>query len=274
MSGTWLLGNPIEFAMFLGVPVIVALLAGLAARRVRSAAENEKPTSVRPTALIIATFGTLLALIVSGIVRGEVGRLWMYFGPLIALVVAYLMTRHSSLVSAKPPCGTRYSSLVIGLLALQLIVMNTRWLVNDSFLDAPPERSVVVEPPVISMATEYAFGDQIALRGYDAHSTGDQIDLILYWQALTPPPHAYTVFAHVFDANGQSVGQQDNMPVNNQLPTSCWEPGEYVSDPYTIALADGARGPFTIEVGAYRLEPGDRLPLDDRAGTSVRLQVP
>ncbi len=177
----------------------------------------------------VATVGTLIALILSGIVRGEVGRLWMYFGPLVALLAAYGITRHSSLV-------TRYSSLVIGLVALQLLVMNTRWLVNDSFLDAPPDRSVVNKPPVMSLAVEYTFSDQIVLRGYDVQSRANQIELTLYWQALAQPPHAYTVFAHVVDATGQVVGQQDNMPVKNQLPTSCWQPGEYVSDPYTIAL--------------------------------------
>ncbi|MBI5565443.1 MAG: hypothetical protein HY870_11125 [Chloroflexi bacterium] len=259
--GAWLVGNPIDFAVFLGAPIIAVLMVRQVSRR------DDKLTSVGSTALLIATFGSLLALVLSGIVRGEVGRLWMYFGPLVALIASWLFTRHSSLV-------TRHSSLIIALLALQLFVMNTRWLVNDSFLDAPPERSVVSEPPTMSYAIDYAFGDQIALRGYDVHSTDDHIDLRLYWQALTQPPHAYTVFAHVFDANGQAVGQQDNMPVNNQLPTSCWRPGEYVSDPYTIALTDGARGPFTLKVGVYRLETGDRLPLADGAGTSVRLQVP
>jgi len=252
--GAWLVGNPIDFAVFLGVPIIVALMARLVSRR------DDKSTSADSTALIVATFGTLLALILSGIVRGEVGRLWMYFGPLCGLIAARFFTRRSS--------------LVIALLALQLFVMNTRWLVNDSFLDAPPERSVVSEPPAMMLATDYVFGDQIALRGYDARSTNNQIDLTLYWQALAQPPHAYTIFAHVSDANGQAVGQWDNMPVRNQSPTSCWRPGEYVNDPYTINLTPNARGPFTVEVGLYRLETSERLPLSNAAGTSVRLQVP
>ena len=259
--GTWLIGNPLDFAVFLGVPLVMALLAGVVSRRMNSAAGTDKPVETGShLALNVATFGTLLALIVSGIVRGEVGRLWMYFGPLLALMAARLFTRHSS--------------LLIALLAVQLLVMNTRWLVNDSYLDAPPERSVVRQPPTVNLATEYAFGDQIALRGYEAGYLNHQIDLKLYWQALAQPPHAYTVFVHALDASGQQVGQQDNMPVNNQSPTSCWQPGEYVSDPYTLKLSEGARGPFTIEVGLYRLETGERLTLSGGAATSVRLQVP
>jgi hypothetical protein len=216
--------------------------------------------------LIVATFGTLALLILSGIVRGEVGRLWIYFGPLVLLIVTGLSTQHTT--------RNTYSALLIGLLALVLLTLNTRWLVNDYFLDEPPSRTpnfVATQP---TNATSYSFDHQIALRGYDAAVAADAIDLTLHWQALTQPPHAYTVFAHVTDANGQPVGQKDNMPVRDQLPTSCWQPGEYVTDPYSIALKSGARAPFTIEVGLYRLENGARLLLDDGSGTSVRLNVP
>lgn len=279
--GTWLIGNLLDFAVFLGAPLMIALLAGVASRRMNSAAGTEKPVSPSGPpphsggygqtgsflALSVATFGTLLALIVSGIVRGEVGRLWMYFGPLVALIAAQRLTHYSL-------CITRCSSLVIALLALQLVVMNTRWLVNDSYLDAPPERSVVRQPPTMDLATDYAFGDQIVLRGYDVHFTSNRINLMLYWQALTQPPHAYTVFVHVLDANGQQVGQQDNMPVRDQLPTSCWVTGEYVSDPYSIAVTDGARGPFTVDVGLYRSDLGTRVPRSDGLGDSARLVIP
>ena len=263
--GAWLVGNPIDLAVFLGGPLII-LLAQLA-RQPRPHGRAVKP-------LLIATCGPLLLLIVSGLVRGEVGRLWMYFGPLFLLLAASALTRHSSLTTHHSPLTTRHSSLVIALLALQLFVMNTRWLVNDSYLDAPPERSVNFTASSPSMPTAYIFGQTIALRGYDVSVDVNQIDLTLHWQALAQPPHAYTVFAHAFDADGQSIGQQDNMPLRNQLPTSCWQPGEVVIDPYTIALADGARGPFTVEVGLYRLENGERVPLDDGSGTSVRLLAP
>ena len=107
-----------------------------------------------------------------------------------------------------------------------------------------------------------------------ANQSANTIDLTLQWQALAQPLHAYTVFAHVVDANGQQVGQQDNMPVRDQLPTSCWQPGEYVTDPYSITIAPDAPGPFTIEVGLYRAETGTRLPRSDAQGDSVTLNAP
>lgn len=268
--GAWLIGNPIDFAVFLGVPLILMLGVGCAAwlrHRLQSKAGDDGPAAVGAAALVAATGGTLIALILSGIVRGEVGRLWLYFGPLLALIAAYAVASYASRL-------THYSLLVMVLLAAQLFVMNTRWLVNDSFLDAPPERSANYQAPAPRYGAQYSFGHQVGLIGYDVHVADNQMDLTLHWQALAQPPHAYTVFVHVSDAAGQAVGQQDNMPVHDQWPTSCWRPGEYINDPYTISLADGARAPFSIDVGLYRLETGERLPLDDGTGSSARLIVP
>jgi hypothetical protein len=279
----WLIWNPIDFAIFLGVPIVIALLMNLARKRWNPHLLVGKPSpSLWP--LMAATFGVLVILDLFGIVRGEVGRLWMYFGPLMLLITARGVGRgarsedityHSSLAPALAGSArvTRHS-LLISLLALQLLVMNTRWLVNDYFLDEPPARTANFVAPQPSDVTADSFDRQIALRGYDARRTGGTLDVTLYWQALSQPPHAYTVFVHALDANGQPAGQQDNMPQHDQLPTSCWQPGEYVSDPYTLHLPDGARDPLTIEVGLYRLETGERLSLDDGLDTSVRLKVP
>jgi hypothetical protein len=261
--GLWLLGNPIDFLVFLGFPIVILLIYNLIKR-------SPFPKSLLP--LASATFGTLLVVWLSGIVRGEVGRLWMYFGPLVVLIAI----GWSEARATEYPSGSRttlYVSL-IALVALQLLVMNTRWLVNDSFLDEPPERSVVLNLPQMSQSTSAVFVDQIALRGYDVNQSDSAIDLTLHWQALSQPSHAYTVFAHVIDANGQQVGQQDNMPVHNQSPTSCWIPGEYVTDPYLIPIAAGARAPFKVVVGLYRGDTGARLARSDAPGDDVTLNGP
>jgi hypothetical protein len=254
--GLWLLWNPIDFAIFLGIPIVILLLA--------------KATRLRKwhwLPLTLVTITALIALDVSGIVRGEVGRLWMYFGPLIALV-AFANDRPQDADVAR---NTHYV-LLIGLLSLQLLVMNTRWLVSDSFLDEPPSRSVDFTAPQPTQLAAALFDHQIALRGYDVQLSGPRLDLTLYWQAVQQPPHAYTVFVHVLDAQGNSIGQQDNMPVQDQSPTSCWQPGEFVADPYSIELTTGQ--PAAIEVGLYRLDTGERLVLDDGSGTSIKLNLP
>ena len=264
--GLWLLGNPIDFAVFLGFPIVILLIYNLIKR-------VPFPKSLLPIA--IATFGTLILLWLSGIVRGEVGRLWIYFGPLVVLIAVGWQGAGGSKQDETSYVSrfTIYVSL-IALLAAQLLVMNTRWLVNDSFLDEPPERSVVLNPPPMSHPDSALFADQIALRGYDIGQFANTIDLTLHWQALAQPPHAYTVFAHVIDANGQQVGQQDNMPVRDQSPTSCWIPGEMVADSYSILITPGALGPLKVEVGLYRADTGTRLPRSDAPGDSVTLNAP
>ena len=271
--GVWLLGDPIDFLMFLGFPIAMLFIYNLVTRK-------PFPRSLLPIA--VATFGALILLWLSGLVRGEVGRLWLYFGPLVVLIAVAWQEggRKVQEAEGKKQAGGSYVlrltfyALLIGLLAAQLLIMNTRWLVNDSFLDAPPERSVVLNPPPMSISTSARFADQIALRGYDAQSLAHAVQVNLIWQALAQPPHAYTVFTHVIDANGRQVGQQDNMPQHDQLPTSCWTAGEFVSDPYIVPLAEGAQPPFNVEVGLYRGDTGARLPRSDTQGSSVTLAVP
>ncbi len=264
--GVWLLGNPIDFLVFLGLPIAILLIYNLVRRA-------PFPRSLLP--ITAATTGTLVLLWLSGIVRGEVGRLWMYFGPLLVLIaVGWQDAGNKMRDDAHDELRTTYYVSLIALVAAQLLIMNTRWLVNDSFLDEPPERSVVMKPPPMSLTTPAEFADQIALRGYDAQATAAEVDLNLFWQALAQPPHAYTVFVHVAGADGRPVGQQDSMPVRDQLPTSCWRPGEYVGDLHSIPLVAGARGPFKVEVGLYRGESGARLPRSDAQGDNVTLEVP
>jgi hypothetical protein len=57
-------------------------------------------------------------------------------------------------------------------------------------------------------------------------------------------------------------GQLDGQPVCGTLPTSEWEPGQYVVDPYRIAISDEAPpGAVPLTVGMYDLATMQRLPV-------------
>jgi hypothetical protein len=171
---------------------------------------------------------------------------------------------------------SKHAGLValIGLVALQLVAMNTRWYVYPSFMDEPPSREANFAAPQPQVPANIDFGQQIKLVGADLSIAPSNLDLKLYWQALTQPPHAYTVFVHVLDAQGNLIAQQDNMPVHDQLLTSCWQPGEQVADPYTVTLPAQEPQPASIEVGLYRLDTGERLTRDDGSGTTWSIKVP
>lgn len=262
----WLLWNPIDFITFLGLPIVVLLLLNL--KKILKPARSLVP-------LVVATFATFILLDLTGFVRGEVGRLWIYFGPLMLLIAGSLLQEaRSEGQEGQGKLRITHYSLLIGLVSFQLITLNTRWLVNDSFLDEPPDRSPVFVAPQPQTVSDTSFGHQITLRGYDLADHTSSVDLTLYWQASAQPIHAYTVFVHLLDAEGRQIVQQDNIAMNNQSVTSCWQTSEYILDVHTLALDQSAPRPYTLEIGLYLLENGERLPLDDGSGNSMKLLVP
>jgi hypothetical protein len=111
--------------------------------------------------------------------------------------------------------------------------------------------------------------------GYDIapapHHPGQTVRLQLYWQALEPPAEDYTVFVHVLQegesGDVQLLTQQDNPPVRGTRPTSTWEPGAVVVDPYDLPIPEGTPpGEYVLTVGLYRWPDLSRLPVRDDAG--------
>jgi hypothetical protein len=121
----------------------------------------------------------------------------------------------------------------------------------------------------------FTFEPGIRLVGYDVAPSpahlGQTLRLQLYWQALGPLAEDYTVFVHVLageDGSGPLVTQQDNPPVRGTRPTSTWEPGVVVVDPYDLDVpGDAPAGEYVLAVGLYRWPDLKRLPVRDDAGT-------
>lgn len=84
----WLLMGPVDFAVFLGPPVL-ALLGWLAWRDIRERCESDW----QPTALLCSLAFVLAFLALSGKNRGEVGRLWMIVMPLATPLAAIALRR-------------------------------------------------------------------------------------------------------------------------------------------------------------------------------------
>ena len=132
--------------------------------------------------------------------------------------------------------------------------------------------------PTIERELNYRLGDQIELIGYalDPASIqpGESIHLRLYWRALRQPDADYTVFAHVRDAAGNIAAQLDSPPQLGAYPTSFWDAGEIVTDDRSIQIAVNARaGDYTVNVGLYRLDNGERLPVTS-GGSGTEIVLP
>lgn len=82
---TWLLWNPYDLALLLGPPVLLLGLAALAVDR-GPAEGAPRPASYR---VALRGFWALLLLLwISGSVRGELGRIWLFFMPFACLFAA------------------------------------------------------------------------------------------------------------------------------------------------------------------------------------------
>jgi hypothetical protein len=150
---------------------------------------------------------------------------------------------------------------------------NLRVLVTDAngqslgqavFGRVPVRRTSLPEAAVVLPAVD--LDGQIWLLGYQVSATtltsGQEMDVTLYWQAQTRVSFDYTVFVQLLTQDGKIWGQHDSQPAMGQLPASQWTVGEVVSDPHHFTVApDAPPGDYILLVGMYRWDTGQRLPV-------------
>jgi hypothetical protein len=115
---------------------------------------------------------------------------------------------------------------------------------------------------------------QITLLGYDLDLIENtRLDLTFYWQALTEPETDYTIFAHVRDAAGETIAQNDNLPTNGLYPTSLWDPQETIKDDFSVPIEQLSTGRYQLVVGLYDRATGERLPVKGSANGEILLET-
>ncbi len=140
-------------------------------------------------------------------------------------------------------------------------------------------------PPPPSQPTNVDFGGQIRLLGYDLSTPEGMVDaagnpqhavqLTLHWSTITPVDQDYTVFAHLVDAQGTIVSQDDGPPGDPFFPTTTWLPGQVVQDGRQLILPDGApAGSHTVLVGLYHRPTEARLSAVDAEGNDLGDALP
>jgi hypothetical protein len=144
-------------------------------------------------------------------------------------------------------------------------------------------RPIAINPahPVEAVFGDATLGAQVRLTGYTVEpeipAPGQAVRLTLYWQALTPLPHDYTVFVHLREPEGGNVAQADHRPLGNVYPTTLWPVGETIRETSdglgnnTLFLPpDLSLGNYELWIGLYLLETGERLPVqNDTSGENA-----
>ncbi len=126
---------------------------------------------------------------------------------------------------------------------------------------------------------EATLGNVARLLGYTVDTRhavpGGYVELTLIWQALEPTSVDYHTFTHLYDEEAMR-GQLDGQPVCGGFPTSRWQPGQIVVDPYRIPIwEDAPPGQVPLLVGLYDFATMQRVPVlapdGSPAGDSVHL---
>jgi len=214
----------------------------------------------RATALTLAWVLTIVTLSLLHVARGETGRVWMYFAPVIvALGGLWLNDRQGVVLPIR-------SIFVVAL----LIAQTTAHVGLLRAISYGVDPITVPEPslPAALNPTEIRFeqNGEIRLLGYALQATlkpGEQGTLDLYWkhEGKALLPKARKVFIHVADTpeNRHRIAAQDGQPMNWMLPTTCWQPGQMVHDRHFFKVADDAKaGEYYVLIGLYDELTGER----------------
>lgn len=115
----------------------------------------------------------------------------------------------------------------------------------------------------------WSFEGQVGLVDFTVEGgslrAGDVLRGAITWKSLTKPSQDYTMFVQLIDPEGQVgpnglVAQWDAQPKEGHYPTSFWQPGEVISEPFLLSLPpDLPPKTYHLIAGLYQLESGRRL---------------
>ena len=135
----------------------------------------------------------------------------------------------------------------------------------------------VYAPAPLARLQSAEFGEEIAMVGWSAEPITFErakLRVTIVWQAKRVMTRRYTAFAHLENATGAKVAQDDHEPRWEDYPTTRWAAGEMVREDYTLNLPeDLASGKYILRVGWYETDTGDRLAVPGSVDDSAVLMT-
>jgi hypothetical protein len=137
-----------------------------------------------------------------------------------------------------------------------------------------PQAPILTDPSraAIQRPVGVGYTDQMSLLGY----TVEQLDRQWFvgtfcWQSTAPTPRDYSLFIHVQDLAGTSLGQIDTYPGLGSYYTSQLSPGDIVCDRYRIPLKVTGESPVQVQLraGVYSDPTAPALYAHDRLGQVI-----
>lgn len=171
-------------------------------------------------------------------------------------------------------------------LALGTLAVATPWA---SIQPAYARPELIIESKIPSTACAYGvrYGQGIELVATDVGDVGYESEVFglpvtLYWRCLASVDGDYSLYVHLFDADGSKLGQRDSYTGGGMYPTSQWSEGEMIADRYWVPIRRLPASPVAaeIEVGLYDIRTMHKVPAKDPQGQAVgrpiigRVRVP
>lgn len=249
----WLGYNILDFFLFAGPPVFVGLLWRVV-ESVRKKDIFENDAGRMALLLVLMLAGINLA----GSTRGEVGRLWLLFMPVAAVVAGGFYARRW------PERSGLWLIVVAQLIIVLSIGLGWRSFYAVILPVEQPEMTILEPERSLDVSFITPDGRSITLIGFNPPQTifaqNEVLSLSLIWRADGPTLRPYTVFMQLLDPSGSIVTQQDRWPVEGRWPPTCWRAGEAIADPYVLTLPPGTQpGGFSLVTGLYDSSTGQRL---------------
>jgi 4-amino-4-deoxy-L-arabinose transferase-like glycosyltransferase len=114
---------------------------------------------------------------------------------------------------------------------------------------------------------------QPELVGYDTPRflQGNELPLTLYWRTAKPIASDLAMYVHVYDTQGNLLGQWDAFPGNGLAPTRLWQPNEILVDYYRVPVTNPQTYPPVgrVQVGLSRQGTTRPLTARDPAGNEI-----
>ncbi len=236
-----------QFPFQLGVvPIGLAIIA---------VALGWKSSSTNVRRAVIVMLGAVIVLCV--LTFGITAPFWNLFGVFVAYpwqLLAFVGLALALTAGAATEFDARLARPAMLTFFVALPIVASYGYLAPRFLDVSPTPS---RPPIA------IFGrDEIALLSYRIVGPlrhGATVRVHTIWQALRPVDYDYTVFVHAVDETGKTWAQEDSKPQEGKLPTLKWQPGQVISDTYTIQInVDGPSEGYHLEFGLYVEATGHR----------------
>lgn len=205
-------------------------------------------------ALSAALVAGMILLTLSGTARGETGRVWLVFTPLLVLAGADGLRRITG------PHIESWALLSVSGSALALVLALSLPVVGTDLTPPPAQDASAAARPA-----ETAFVDDgrtvFQLVAWDAVQNGDSLDVQLTFNALVRSREAYYLGGVLVAPDGSTTPSEAQQPVNangTAVPATCWTPGAPLSVHMTQPLPSGlATDNAYLSLATYGAEPGE-----------------